>query len=334
MIKKNIRELFFRNAGAGKRRRRTGPAIVNAVLLAGLVGIAHPYCFAQSCHPIETRPVGSGFRGRVVPIGKYCLNIDLKQFKEFDIHAGRFLTYEGVPLLNILYPSPGRTPDFSTGEITEIDLQGHELIAEPDDMTGILDRIPSEHLYVHNGTIHVPGTDEHNIGIDLQAMSSPRETYARPNCKASQTTCMDGPSVHQKAPPYRRTEHVVEKVNVRAGHLGVQMVGIGNTLRDSVIEVDSRGAIALFGPGSKIENNTIIVHGKGDATSDDGAIVLWDGNGAVIRNNRFIFKGWFKKAPPAIRLIDSADVRLEGNTFEGFDQRVEQVGASSYRINP
>jgi len=278
--------------------------------------------------------VGSGFRGGVIPIGKYCLTVDLRQSQEFDIHAARFLTYTGVPLLTIFYTGPLGSLDFSTGGTTEIDLQDHEIRAAVDDMTGIRDMIPSKHLFIHDGTIVVPGNDKYNIGIDLQAMASPQKTYARANCKAEQTACEEESPANHKAPPYLPTEHVVRRVNVRAGWLGVQMVGIGNTLRDSVIEVDSRGAIALFGPGSKIENNTIIVHGKGDATSDDGAIVLWDGNGAVIRNNRFIFKGWFKKAPPAIRLIDSADVQLDGNTFEGFDQRVEQIGTSSYRINP
>lgn len=278
--------------------------------------------------------MGSGFRGGLVPTGKYCLTIDLEQSQEFDIHAARALTYTGAPLLSIFSSSPRRAPDFSNGQITDIDLQGHKLVANVDDMKGIRDRIPSEHLWIHDGTIVVPGAGEHNIGIDLQATSNPKKTYARPRCEKQQAACDNGASADHKAPPYRKTEHVLERVTVHAGWLGVQMVGIGNTIRDSVIEVDSRGAIALFGPGSKIENNTIIVHGKGDATPDNGAIVLWDGNGAVIRNNRFIFKGWFKKAPPAIRLIDSADVQLGGNTFEGFDQRVEQIGTSSYRINP
>jgi hypothetical protein len=303
-------------------------------LACGLICMTHPYGLAQSCHPVDTVPGGSGYRGGVIPIGKYCLTVDLRQSREFDIHAARFLTYVGAPLLSIFHTGPLRSLDFSTGGITEIDLQSHEIRGYVDDMTGIRDMIPSRRLFIHDGTIVVPGNNKHNIGIDLQAMSSPQKTYARTNCKAQQTACEEGSAANHKGPPYLPTEHVVQRVDVRAGRLGVQMVGIGNTLRDSVIEVDSRGAIALFGPGSKIENNTIIVHGKNDATPDDGAIVLWDANGAVIRNNRIIFKGWFKKAPPAIRLIDSTDVQLEGNTFEGFDQRVEQIGTSSYRINP
>ena len=302
------------------------------LLAAALMCSSSTYSSAQNCRPVGTMPAGSGFRGDVIPIGKYCLTTDLKQSREFDLHAGRFLTYVGVPLLTITYIHLLGLPDFSSGNITEVNLQNHEIRANVDDMRGIRDTIPSKHLFIHDGKILVPGNDKHNIGIDLQAMSSPRETYARPNCKTQRAACEEMPTAHRDAPPYQATEHVVQKVDVRAGWLGVQMVGIGNTLRDSVIEVDSRSAIALFGPGSRIENNTIIVHGKSDPTPEDGAITLWDGSGAIIRNNRFIFKGSFKKAPPAIRLVDSANVQLEGNTFDGFDVQVEPVGTTTYRF--
>jgi hypothetical protein len=296
--------------------------------------MAHPYALAQSCQPVRKIPADGEYTGAVTSTGKHCLTIDLKQPKEFDIHAMRYLTRAGAPLLSILCPGSHPCSRSANTEVTEIDLRGHKLVADIDNMRGIQDTIPSAHLHVYDGTIVVPGNREPNVGIDLQAMARPRKMYARPHCKSPKIQCADQSPTNERVPPYEPTGHVVEKVNVRAGWLGVQMVGIGNAIRNSVIEVDSRGAIALFGPGSKIENNTIIVHGKNDATPDDGAIVLWDANGAVIRNNRIIFKGWFKKAPPAIRLIDSTDVQLEGNTFEGFDQRVEQIGTSSYHINP
>ena len=302
-------------------------------LTIGLICLIHPYTAAQSCQQVRKIPADSEYTGAVTSTGKYCLTIDLRQPKECDIHAMRYLTRVGAPLLSILCPGSHPCSQSANAEATEINLQGHKLVAEIDNMRGIQDTIPSAHLRVYDGTIVVPGNREPNVGIDLQAMARPRKIYARARCKSQEAQCTVPSSTDERVPPYEPTGHVVEKVDVRAGWLGVQMVGIGNTVRDSVIEVDSRGAIALFGPGSKIENNTIIVHGKGDPTPDDGAIVLWDANGAVIRNNRFIFKGWFKKAPPAIRLIDSADAQLDGNTFEGFDVQVEQVGKSSFRIN-
>jgi hypothetical protein len=214
----------------------------------------------------------------------------------------------------------------------DIDLQGHRLQADVDDMVGVKDRVASERIFLHDGTIVVPGAREANVGVDLQSMTSAYATYARLDCGKSGANCGNGQvaTISKEAPPYESTRHIVDRMNVRAGWLGVQMVGIGNTLRNSVIEVDSRNAIALFGFASIIENNTIIVHGEGKPAANDGALTLWDGNGAVIRNNRFIFKGRIRQAPPAIRLIDAVDVRLEGNTFEGFSQVVAQTGKSSY----
>jgi len=284
---------------------------------------------AQNCQTIDTHET----TGWVLPAGKYCLNVDIKQPELFDSHSMRFKTFSGAGLLSIISGEGEVDQHSARSPRLEIDLRNHTLEARPKNMVGVRDNVQSERVYLHNGSIIVPGTKEPNVGIDLQSLQSPRTAYARSTCARSDSSCGGGSASDGKAPTYRQTEHVVEKVDVRAGWLGVQMVGIGNTIRDSVIEVDSRGAIALFGPGSKIENNTIIVHGKGDPTPEDGAIVLWDGNGAVIRNNRFIFKGWLKKAPPGIRLIDSADVQLEGNTFEGFAVQVEQVGASSHRAD-
>lgn len=284
---------------------------------------------AQNCQTIDTHET----TGWVLPSGKYCLNVDIKQPELFDSHSMRFKTFSGAGLLSIINGEGEVAQHSARSTRLEIDLRNHRLEARPQNMVGVRDNVQSERVYLHNGTIIVPGTEEPNVGIDLQSLQSPRTAYARSTCAQSDSSCGGGSVSAGRAPSYRQTEHVVEKVDVRAGWLGIQMAGIGNTIRDSVIEVDSRGAIALFGPGGKIENNTIIVRGKGNTTPDDGAIVLWDGNGAVIRNNRFIFKGWFKKAPPAIRLIDSTGVQLEGNTFEGFDVQVEQVGKSSYRIN-
>lgn len=288
---------------------------------------------AQPCETVKTRPSGGGVTGYVIPSAKHCLTMDLRQKKEFDIHAMRFLTYVGKPLLSI-FCSHGETCTRSPGApMIDIDLQKHQLKADVDDMVGVHDLVASEHIFLHDGTVIVPGTRTANVGIDLQSMTSAYETYARLDCRKSNAYCGNGQvaTISKEAPPYEATRHIVERMNVRAGRLGVQMVGIGNTLRNSVIEVDSRNAIALFGFGSIIENNTIIVHGKGTPAADDGALALWDGNGAVIRNNRFIFKGPTRQAPPAIRLIDSSDVRLEGNTFEGFgNQVVARTGKSSF----
>jgi len=288
--------------------------------------------FAQPCDPVKTRPSGGGVTGYVIPSAKHCLTVDLRQKREFDIHAMRFLTYGGKSLLSI-FCAHGETCTRSPGaSMIDIDLRGHRLESDVDDMVGVKDLVASERIFLHDGTIVVPGTREANVGVDLQSMTSAYKTYARLDCRKSGVYCGNGQvaTISKEAPPYEATRHIVQRMNIRAGRMGVQMVGIGNTLRDSVIEVDSSNAIALFGFGSIVENNTIIVHGKEKPAANDGALVLWDGNGAIIRNNRFIFKGRVKQAPPAVRLIDSSNVTLEGNTFEGFTRTVAPSSTSFF----
>ena len=304
-----------------------------SALICLALGCAMPAsAWAQACEPVKTRTSRAGVTGHVIPSAKHCLNENLRQTKEFDIHAMRFLSYGGKPLLSI-FCAYGETCTRAPGApMIDIDLRERRLKADVDDMVGVKDWVASERIFLHDGTVIVPGTRAANVGVDLQSMTSAYKTYARLDCRQSRADCGNGQvaSISREAPPYEATRHIVQRIRIRAGWLGVQMVGIGNALRNSVIEVDSRHAVALFGFGSIIENNTTIVHGEGTPAADDGAIALWDGNGAVIRNNRFIYKGRAKHAPPAIRLIDSAGVILEGNTFEGFGQAVAQTGISSY----
>jgi len=291
--------------------------------------LAIPICFAQDCNDLPVFHANGGVLGGAIRSGKQCLTVDLKQPRQFDIHAMRFLSLAGAPLLTIGCENSSTR---QCGEGADIDLQNHRIEAEVDDMKGIQGG-DSRNLRIHDGTVVVPGRGLHNIGIDLTNLQNPGSTYARQPCDKIGEACNSGEklSAITKLVPYRETNNIVERVDVHAGAIGVRMVGIGNTIRNSVIEVDGRNGIGIFGPGPTIENNTIIMRGSGKATPDDGALTLWDGNDAVIRNNRFIFRNQFSKAPPAIRLIGSTNAHLEGNTFEGFDRTVEQTGQSSYR---
>nr|WP_281416098.1 right-handed parallel beta-helix repeat-containing protein [Collimonas antrihumi] len=130
---------------------------------------------------------------------------------------------------------------------------------------------------------------------------------------------------------YKVSNYLIDKMTVRAGWRGITMGGGNNVLRDNTIEVDGNTAIYMYGPGSVIENNTIIIHGNADATPFDAAIKLRDAQGAVVRNNRIVYKGgWLGSPRAAINLLDSADVLIEGNTVEKFDKLIQVNGDSRY----
>jgi hypothetical protein len=122
---------------------------------------------------------------------------------------------------------------------------------------------------------------------------------------------------------------LLSRLNIRAGGRGVIRSGAGNTIRDSTIEVDGATAIFLHGRNSIIENNTIIVHARA-AGPNDAVIKLRDADGAMIRNNRIIYKGDSRTAT-AINLLDSRNVTIKDNIVEGIDNLVRQTGKTSVR---
>ena len=115
------------------------------------------------------------------------------------------------------------------------------------------------------------------------------------------------------------------------------MVGAGNVLRNSTIEVDSDTAVYLYGPGSVVEGNTFIIHSSKQypyPAKLPAALKLRDADGAVIRNNRFVVKGglfgiFSGKADVAINLIESRDVLIENNVIEGANGLVRTDAAST-----
>ena len=111
------------------------------------------------------------------------------------------------------------------------------------------------------------------------------------------------------------------------------MTGAENVLRDSVIEVDSDTAVYLYGPGTVVENNTIIVNMKPARPARLPAVLkLRDADGAVIRNNRLIVRGAVPGADMAgINLLASRGVLIEGNRVEGIPHLLRKDDASTVR---
>jgi hypothetical protein len=308
---------------------KTMKSLVCSILLA----LPMTGAIAQACHPVDMVRARGGVLGSVRSPGNYCLQTDLTQPNQFDIHAMTFKTTAGASLLSIRCTGNASCRQLTYRDVADIDLSGHTLDAESKDMVGIAGHAWRGGVTIHNGAIRVPGSRDTNIGIDLQSDLDPLTRPDGTRCAIVEQAC--GASANgNAAPAYQTTRYLIDKVEVHAGVQGIRMIGNGNTVRNSVIEVDGWSGLALFGKQSLVENNTIILHAKGDALPSAAAIQLRDAEGSILRNNRIVFKGGrLDKAPPAIRLIDSSDVQLEGNTFEGFDGRIEQVGTSSYRIN-
>ena len=103
-----------------------------------------------------------------------------------------------------------------------------------------------------------------------------------------------------------------------------------------MIETDSGTALWLYGPNAVVENNTIIVHclskpmglqGVARCNEMDAPIRLMHGDGAVIRNNRFVLRG--KAHQRVLSLFDTGAFTFEGNTFVGLEDAGQAVKAFS-----
>jgi len=118
---------------------------------------------------------------------------------------------------------------------------------------------------------------------------------------------------------------LVEKVAISSAGWGIGVEGAGTVIRDSTIEVDAGTALWIYGPHARIENNTIIVRGRGRVREADAPIRLHHGDGAIIRNNRIVVKG--DGHPWAITSFRTGAITLEGNTMNG-----KPVGPEGIRV--
>lgn len=108
---------------------------------------------------------------------------------------------------------------------------------------------------------------------------------------------------------------LVERVAISSAGWGIGVEGAGTVIRNSTIEVDAGTALWIYGPNARIENNTIIVRGRGRVREADAPIRLHHGDGAIIRNNRIVVKG--DGHPWAVTSFRTGAITLEGNTLNG-----------------
>jgi Right handed beta helix region len=131
----------------------------------------------------------------------------------------------------------------------------------------------------------------------------------------------------QSPADYPTRNITVEKMDIRTHAPSIQIQGGSTIIRNSTIETDSGTAISLFGPNAIIENNTIIVHSKQDTNrrEADAPIRLQHGDGAIIRNNKFIFKDDAPKR--ALSLFDTGPITFENNTYYGLSEKDQAIKA-------
>ena len=251
---------------------------------------------AQSCESVEARGINGGTRGSVPAVGNYCLNVDLDQPRAFDIHSMSMRTFQGAALLSIVSPAFGAPPSAFMETGLDIHLQGHQLEATAKNMIGIKTNTAISHVRV--------------------AYRAERTTFALEEVLRA---------LPARARDYPARGILVEKVAISSAGWGIGVEGAGTVIRDSTIEVDAGTALWIYGPHARIENNTIIVRGRGRVREADAPIRLHHGDGAIIRNNRIVVKG--DGHPWAITSFRTGAITLEGNTMNG-----KPVGPEGIRV--
>lgn len=334
------------------------------MILLALLGGMSMNSLAQDCKPIYQLEKHASRTGYINTTGKYCLTHDIIQPRVLDIHAGSYKSFAAEALVIIDYPNEYfdkaigtwvSNPPLPENSSFEINLQRHLLKGDAENMVGVRASAQTPRVKIQNGVIDVPGIRSPNYGIWFEHVFKVNTKWPRRRDNFGNDrgpgNALETVYLEEDASPteilkqlswpiadpslpllqYISTNHAVEHMTIHAGWRGIVMGGGGNVLRNSTIEVDGHTAVYMYGPGSIIENNTIIIHGKGDAKPFDAPIKLRDAHGAIVRNNRIVYKRtWLGKEPAAINLLDSTDVRIEGNTVEHFADLVRVNGESSY----
>jgi hypothetical protein len=288
---------------------------------------------AAGCETVSTLSEGRNEYMYVRGPGSYCLEKDAHHTNVFNMYSLSAKSFAGQALLSVWGPT--RVADVPEGSYI-IDFRDHTLSAETKNMKGVAPAGETKNVQVTNGKIIVPGSTTANVGILLgydvvQGFTVPGVLLLaglrNPLHEDIPYTELED---HRK-PRYSVTNYMVNEMDIRAGYRGIVLGGGNNVIRNSRIEVDGNTAIYVYGPGTIIENNTIIVHGKGDRKQWDAAIKLRDADNAIVRNNQFVYDGGLlSKGEAAINLLDSDNVTIDGNTVTGFRKTVRVNGVTTF----
>lgn len=316
-----------------------------APFLSLLISLAALPTLGAECSPLKSDPRDPHDNSVHIHMpGHYCLTQDVVQSSFLDIHAFTFKKPYG-PLLDIRYDPRGEHRNPKTGQwernvpltdndVFEVNLKGRWLKGKVNNLVGINNYGVIRNVHVHHGVIDMPGNESPNVGVGLTSnvgeIRVPTEKFGVSIFQSKFEDVAAAETVDGKPPAYSPSNSIVEHLTIEAGWRGVEMGGAHNILRHNTIKVDGHTAVFMAGPGSVIEDNTIVINGNGDAGPFDAPIKLRDAHGAIVRNNRIVYRGWFTKAPAAINLLDSTNVVIENNAVEGFKMLTRCKGECTF----
>lgn len=297
-----------------------------SLLLIGASAVAQD---AGACQPIQPRQGGGAVLTRP---GLHCVTRDMlvdSHYRPF-AHGSEYKNDDHIVILvagdNMVVDLQRHTVVANAAMRAAIDTPAKDWINYPDVHGPVL----PANLTIRNGKIRVTRRAGDAWGIkilsapglplDLRSdMAGPGATGGLP---AAQMTELSAFAVGQvrRALPARARDYpargiLVEKVAISSAGWGIGVEGAGTVIRDSTIEVDAGTALWIYGPNARIENNTIIVRGRGRVREADAPIRLHHGDGAIIRNNRIVVKG--DGHPWAVTSFRTGAITLEGNTMNG-----------------
>ena len=312
-----------------------------AVVLAclGALGVGSASAVARECRPVvitergdrPTRPSAAPLMPRVTieSPGHYCMDRDLHQDSLRDPLRGAPVFAREEALVRIR--SSGVTLDLGGHTVSNAMQHGMTMIWFSRFAVGESGGTRLLTARIANGHLVSPGSS--GVGIDLTA-SRP---YGQRSLQPAPV-----PEGVRASDLFADTRHIVESMTIAAGKRGIQLDGRDNIIRNNLIIVDSPIAIVAQGPGIVIENNVIEVRNDLSQFSEQAKKVesrtpfpirLIQADGAIVRNNRIrlVQPAAHGPLPAAIELLQSADVLVESNQFEGVGSPVQADSDSSYR---
>lgn len=314
-------------------------ACMGAVLLLGAcqhaqssadqIALEEAQAMQKGCKPVKRGLNDIAIAATISNSGQFCLVRDLVQRKVLDLVDG---STRGSPSEHL---GDGIIFFYETQNAV-LDLQGHLASGTPFLNTNgaVITASKSSHITLKNGRIETPGPRSYgvvlaqNIYWNWQRASEPEVV---PKVYKTDRPENDPPTINVRVGLDTKTvrydyktpapdTYTLENLHITSGGRGVVLSGVNNVLRNSTVEVDSKTAVYLYGPGAVVEGNTFIVKlDPQDLAPLPAILKLRDAHGAIIRNNKFVVKagvmtGLFPgKSEAAINLLESTNVLIENN---------------------